>query len=78
MSKPGADPTPGISSEDPLIPTKRHPACRRHEARPGFGTERDELTGDAQGKGASGYHRKAESTHAPERSGRLVVAVKAL
>jgi hypothetical protein len=69
MSEPGADPTPGISSEDVLIPTERHPACRRREARPGFGTERENLAGDAKGKGASGSHRKAESTDAPERGG---------
>src|SRR5258705_9405992 len=69
VSKPGADPTPGISSEDVLILTERHPACRQREARPGFGTERENLTGDAKGKGASGSNRKAESTDAPERGG---------
>src|SRR5262245_1316030 len=69
MSEPGADPSPGISSEDVLILTERHPACRQREARPGFGTERENLTGDAKGKGASGYNRKAESTDAPERDG---------
>src|SRR5262245_14129812 len=69
MAEPGADPSPGISSEDVLIPTERHPACRQREARPGFGTERENLTGDAKGKGASGYNRKAESTDAPERDG---------
>ena len=69
MSKPGADPTPGISSEDVLIPTERHPACRRREARPGSGMERENLAGDAKGKGASGSNREAESTDAPERGG---------
>src|SRR5258708_11741813 len=69
VSKPGADPTPGISSEDVLIPTERHPACRQREARPGSGTERENLAGDAKGKGASGYNREAESTDAPERGG---------
>src|SRR5262249_33311286 len=69
MSEPGADPTPGISSEDVLIPTERHPACRRREARPGSGTERENLAGDGKGKGASGSNRKAESTDAPERGG---------
>ena len=69
LSKPGVDPSPGISSEDVLIPTERHPACRQREARPGFGTERENLTGDAKGKGASGSNRKAESTDAPERGG---------
>src|SRR5215475_11816291 len=54
MSKPGVDPTSGISSGDVLIPTERHPACRRREARPGSGVERENLAGDAKGKGASG------------------------
>src|SRR3984893_8629872 len=35
MSKPGGDPSSGISSEDVLIPTERHLACRQREARPG-------------------------------------------
>ena len=69
MSKPGGDPSSGISSEDVLIPTERHPACRQREARSGFGTERENLTGDAKGKGASGSNREAESTDAPERGG---------
>ena len=69
MSKPGGDPSSGISSEDVLIPTERHPACRRREARPGSGTERENLAGDAKGKGASGSNREAESTDAPERGG---------
>ena len=69
MSEPGADPTPGISSEDVLIPTERHPACRRREARPGSGTERENLAGDDKGKGASGSNREAESTDALERGG---------
>src|SRR5215467_5719065 len=69
MSKPGVDPTSGISSEDVLIPTERHPACRRREARPGSGMERENLAGDAKEKGTSGSNRKAESTDAPERGG---------
>ena len=69
MSKPGAGTPSGISSEDVLIPTERHPACRRREARPGFGTERENLAGDGKGKGASGCNREAESTDAPERGG---------
>jgi len=69
MSKPRVDPTFGISSEDVLIPTERHPACRQREARPGFGTERENLAGDAKGKGASGSNREAEITDAPERDG---------
>ncbi len=47
----------------------RHPACRWREAQPGSCTERENLAGDAKGKGASGYHREAESTDAPERGG---------
>ena len=69
MSKPRVDPTFGISSEDVLIPTERHPACRRREARPGSCMERENLAGDDKGKGASGYNREAESTNAPERGG---------
>lgn len=69
MSKPAAGTPAGISLEDGLIPTERHPACRRREARPGFGTERENLAGAAKGKGTSGSNRKAESTDAPERGG---------
>jgi hypothetical protein len=69
MSKPGGDPSSGISSVDVLIPTERHPACRQREARPGSCTERENLAGDAKGKGASGSNREAESTDAPERDG---------
>src|SRR6476469_1085952 len=69
MSKPRVDPTFGTSSEDVLIPTERHPACRRREARPGSCMERENLAGDGKGKGASGSNREAESTDAPERGG---------
>src|SRR5271166_4474387 len=69
MSKPRVDPTFGISSVDVLIPTERHPACRRREAQPGSYKERENLAGDAKGKGASGSNREAESTDAPERGG---------
>ena len=69
MSKPGGDPSSGISSVDVLILTERHPACRRRETQPGSCTERENLAGDAKGKGASGYNREAESTDAPERGG---------
>ncbi len=48
---------------------ERHPACRWRVAQLGFGTERENLAGDAKGKGASGDHREAESTDAPERGG---------
>src|SRR2546421_1960707 len=69
MSKPRVDPTFGISSEDVLIPTERHPACRQREARPGSCMERENLAGDGKGKGSSGSNREAESTDAPERGG---------
>jgi hypothetical protein len=71
MSKPGADPSPGTSSEDVLRLTERHPACRRREVRPGSGTERENLDGDAKGKGTSGSNSEAESTDAPARGGLL-------
>ena len=71
MSKPRGDPSCGTSSEDVLIPTERHPAYRQREARSGSGTERENLAGDAKGKGPSGSNRKAESTDAPERGGLL-------
>jgi len=69
MSKSQVDPTCEISSGDVLIRTERHPACRQREARPGSGTERENLAGDAKGKGTSGCNREAESTDAPERGG---------
>ena len=69
MSKPGGDPSSGISSGDVLIPTEWHPACRQREARLGYCTERENLTGDAKGKGTSGSNREAESTDALERDG---------
>ena len=69
MSKPGGVPSSGISSGDALILPERHPACRRREAQPGSCAERENLAGDAKGKGASGSNREAESTDAPERGG---------
>ena len=66
MSKPGADPSPGISLGDALRLPKRHPALRR-EAQSGSCTERENLADDAKGKGASGSNREAQSTDAPER-----------
>src|SRR5262249_20151767 len=71
MSKPRVGPSFGISLGDVLILPKRHPACRRREARLGSSTERENLSGDAKGKGASGSNREAESTDAPERCGLL-------
>jgi hypothetical protein len=67
MSKPGADPSSGISVGDVLILPTRHPACRRREAQSGSRRERENLHGDAKGKGTSGYNREAESTDAPAR-----------
>src|ERR1039457_21432 len=69
MSKPRVDPTFGISSVDVLMLTERHPACRWREAQPGSCKERENLAGDAKGKGTSGSNRKAERTDAPERGG---------
>ena len=54
MSKPGVDPTSGISSGDVLILPERHPACRRRETQLGFRMERENLAGDGKEKGASG------------------------
>src|ERR1700757_1027532 len=71
MSKPRVDPTFGISSVDVLILAERHPAYRWREAQPGSCKERENLAGDAKGKGPSGTNRKAESTDAPERGGLL-------
>ena len=56
---------------------KRHPACRRREAQPGSCTERENLHGDAKGKGTSGYNCEAESTDAPVRGGLLRSSVEA-
>ena len=54
---------------DVLRRPKRHPAWRRREAQSGSCMERENLAGDAKGKGASGSNREAESTDAPERGG---------
>src|SRR3979411_248014 len=71
MSKPGVDPSSGISSGDVLILPERHPACRRREAQPGSRMERENLAGDVKGKGPSGSNREAQSTDAQERGGLL-------
>ena len=76
MAKPGGDPSSGISLGDVLRRPKRHPACRRREAQLGFCTERENLAGDAKGKGTSGSNREAESNDAPERGGLPVVVLK--
>src|ERR1700738_2603215 len=77
MSKPGADPSSGMSLGDALRLPKRHPACRRREAQSGSGTERENLAGDGKGKGASGSNREAESTDAAERGGLPCSSVEA-
>jgi hypothetical protein len=69
MPKPGDCHSSGISLGDVLRLPKRHPAWRRREAQSGSCTERENLAGDAKGKGASGSNREAESTDAPERGG---------
>src|SRR6476660_9333382 len=69
MPKPGGCHSSGISLGDALRRPKRHPAWRRREAQSGSCTERENLAGDAKGKGASGSNREAESTDAPERDG---------
>jgi len=76
MSKPGVDPTSGISSGDVLILPERHPACRRRETQLGFCMERENLAGDGKGKGTSGDNREAESTDAPEGAHCPVVVMK--
>jgi hypothetical protein len=70
-------PSSGISLGDALRLPKRHPACRRREAQPGSCMERENLDGDAKGKGASGSNREAESTDAPARGGLLRSSVEA-
>jgi hypothetical protein len=64
-------PSSGISLEVVLRLPERHPPCRRREAQPGSCTERENLIGDAKGKGASGSNRDAESTDTPGRGGLL-------
>src|SRR5262245_24047489 len=69
MSKPGGDPSSGISSGDALILPERHPACRRREAQPGSCAERENLCSDAKGEIASGSNREGQSTKAEHRDG---------
>src|SRR5258707_14428970 len=71
MSKPGGDPSSGISLGDVLRLPERHPAYGRREVQLGSCMERENLIGDAKGKGASGSNREAESTDAPGRGGLL-------
>jgi hypothetical protein len=76
MSKPGADPSSGISVGDVLKLPTRHPACRRRESQSGSRRKRANLADDDKGKGASGYNREAESTDASERGGLLCSSVE--
>src|SRR3974390_2674433 len=69
MSKPGGGPASGISLEDVLRLTKRHPACRRREAQPGSCAERENLCPDAKGEITSGSNREDQSTDAGHRGG---------
>src|SRR6516164_177854 len=71
MPKPGGCHSSGISLGDVLRLPKRHPAWRRREAQSGSCMERENLAGDAKGKGTSGSNREVESTDAPERGGLL-------
>src|SRR5260370_9510146 len=71
MARGRVDPTFGISSVDGVILAERHSGCRWSEGQPGSCKERENLAGDAKGKGSSGSNRKAESTDAPERGGLL-------
>jgi hypothetical protein len=78
MSKPGVGTTFGISSEDVLIPTERHPACRRCEARSGSGTERENLAGDGKGKAQAALTARPKVPMRRRGADRFVVATKAL
>jgi hypothetical protein len=71
MSKRGLTLPPGSAWGRPLILPKRHPGYRRRESQSDSCTKRENLHGDAKGKGTSGADRKAESTDAPVRGGLL-------
>ena len=45
------------------------PVCRRRDSHSGSHMERENLLGDAKGKGTSGNNREAESTNASGRGG---------
>src|ERR1700730_5553258 len=49
MSKPGGAPSSGISLGGVLRRPARHPAYKRRASHPGFGTELENLIGDAKG-----------------------------
>src|SRR5262249_49701881 len=69
MSKPGGDPSSGVSSGEPRRLPGRHPACRRGGARPGACTERENLCPDAKGEITSGSNREDQSTDTRHRGG---------
>src|SRR5262245_18537387 len=69
MSKPGVDPTSGISSGDVMIRPERHPACRRREAQSGSCMERERPASPMPRKKPSGSNREDESTEAESRGG---------
>ena len=53
--------------EDTYLLSMWRPVWRRRDSHSGFCTERENLTDDGKGKGASGQNREAESTDASER-----------
>src|SRR5262252_4769743 len=56
-----------------IAAAERHPAYRRHEARLGFGTECENLAGNAKGKGASGGTARPKVPMRRRGADRLVV-----
>src|SRR3974377_2595059 len=69
MSKPGGDPSSGVSSGAPRSLPEWHPACRRREAQPGCCTERENLCSDAKGEITSGSNCEDQSTDTEYRDG---------
>src|ERR1700746_1097939 len=60
---------PGTAWKVSYLLSMWRPVWRRRDSHSGFRTERENLAGDAKGKGTSGDNREAESTDAPERGG---------
>src|SRR5215469_10392081 len=60
---------PGSAWKVSYLLSMRRPVWKRRDSHSGFRTERENLAGDAKGKGTSGSNREAESTDAPERGG---------
>ena len=52
-----------------MILPERHPACRRREAQPGVGMERENLLFDVKGEATSGSSREGDSTEEKRRDG---------